>query len=292
MSATTDKTPPKFNALKHGLRSAAILLPGDDLEEFSRLRRELFYTYRPRTRDEAACVEAIASHQWRIARCRRWQAAYDAQTEALLFGGPNGLAEHICEKDSHRWIHKAMDCTLQESRLERLLCRTRDKLLLLQKLRRNNLIAGAVEREPIFWPSEFPADVQPGPAQGQPSCGEEDGQVGGNKPAGPPETEGLEANRSASPALTSPSINGEIFKYPERAAHPTGREQSGVEPAGRAALPPDDGRQKVHMTVSPHLLLQLHESLLAINEHGDAGHEIAQVQQALPEAGVLHVHPA
>jgi hypothetical protein len=223
-----------LNALKHGLRSAAILLPDDDPEEFSRLRRDLFHTYRPRTVDEAACVEAIASHQWRIARCRRWQAVYDAQTEALLFGDPNGLAGHICEKDSHRWIHKAMDCTLQESRLDRLLCRTRDKLLLLQKLRRNNLIAGAVEREPIFWPTEFPADVHVGPAQGQSSCRGEDGGLGGNELAGPPEAEGLEGNGGASPALASPSVDGEICKYDERAAHPPGREQRVAEPAGGA----------------------------------------------------------
>jgi hypothetical protein len=154
VSTPSDNPSSAWNALKHGLRSAAVLLPDDDGQEFQHLRRDLFETYRPRTGDEAACVEAMAAHHWRVARCRRWQAVYDAQTDALLTGDPNRLAGHICETDSHVWIHKSMDCVLQESRLDRMLCRARDKLLLLQKLRRNNLIAGAMEPEPIFWPEE------------------------------------------------------------------------------------------------------------------------------------------
>ncbi len=145
---------PTLSALKHGLRSAASLLPGDDPQEFDELRRDLFETYRPRTRDEAACVEAMAGQHWRMARCRRWQAVFDAQTDALLMDNPRVPAGHNCARDPHRWMHKSMDCVLQESRLDRLMCRARDKLLLLQKLRRNNLIAGAVEREPDCWPED------------------------------------------------------------------------------------------------------------------------------------------
>jgi hypothetical protein len=199
LSPELDKMAPKWNALKHGLRSAAILLPDDDAQEFHQLRRDLFQTYRPRTRDEAACVEAMAAHQWRIARCRRWQAVYDAQTDALLFGDPHTPAGHICETDPHRWMHKSLDCTLQESRLDRLLCRSRDKLLLLQKLRRNNQIAGAVELEPALSPAGFlPADV-----------------------VSPPESGGLGGNGKR-PAPASCSVDGEIRKSAERIPHGSG----------------------------------------------------------------------
>jgi hypothetical protein len=205
---TEGKAQSSQNALKHGLRSAAILLPDDDAEAFDRLRRDLFHTYRPRTGDEAACVEAMASGQWRMARCRRWQAVYDAQTNALLTGDPNRLAGHICEPDSHRWIHKSMDCVLQESRLDRLMCRARDKLLLLQKERRNNLIAGAVDPEPIFWPSESPTDeaVRPPEAGG---CGGNSGAVR------QPEAGGCGGN-SEPPVPASASQDGPIGKDDER----------------------------------------------------------------------------
>ena len=208
LSPEPDKISPKRNAVKHGLRSAAILLPDDDAQEFHHLRRDLFYTYRPGTRDEAACVEAMAAHQWRIARCRRWQAVYDAQTDALLFGDPNKPAGHICETDTHRWIHKSMDCVLQESRLDRLLCRARDKLLLLQKLRRNNQIAGAVEREPIDWPSESCLDEAVRPPEA--------GGVGGN---------------GERPAPATASSRGEIREYGERAPHPPGDSKCPPVPA-------------------------------------------------------------
>jgi hypothetical protein len=58
--ASTMKVPggPQWNALKHGFRSAAVLLPRDDVAEFQALRRELFHDYQPSTRDEADCVEA------------------------------------------------------------------------------------------------------------------------------------------------------------------------------------------------------------------------------------------
>ena len=241
----TDKRLSSGNALKHGLRSAAILLPDDDPAEFSRLRQDLFHTYRPRTVDEAACVEAMASQQWRIARCRRWQAVYDALHDALLTGDPNGLAGHICETDPHRWMHKAMDCTLQESRLDRLLCRTRDKLLLLQKLRRNNLIAGAVEREPICWPAASPADLEVSPPQ--------DRGWEGNPPARPRAADGFGGSDAGPTAPASPSSDGEMGKSGERNARPLPGAPRLSEAASEAggAIPPRSAGGSAHGSRRP-----------------------------------------
>ena len=145
-----DKKPTMFNALKHGLRSEAVLLPNDDAAQFHALRRDLFHLFRPANPAEARCVESMANLEWRIARCRRQQTVYDAHVDGLLF--PDGApAFHICERDEHDWSHKADDCTRQEVRLTRLLGKAQEALLLLQKLRRDRLIAGAVQAEPICW---------------------------------------------------------------------------------------------------------------------------------------------
>jgi hypothetical protein len=149
-------------------------LPGDDAAEFRRLRHGLFQTYQPRTTDEAQCVDAMAGLQWRMARCRRWQAVYDAKLDALLCGDPDATAgEHRgaaalqhCEADPHRWMHRSMDCVLQESRLERLMTRAREKLLTLQHQRRQNLIAGAVEAVVDYRDLEREADVRSGDGAG------------------------------------------------------------------------------------------------------------------------------
>jgi hypothetical protein len=239
------------------LRSAAILLPDDDGPEFQRLQRDLFQTYRPRTRDEAECVESMAAHQWRMARCRRWQAAFDAQTEALHTGMPNALPGHICEQDPHRWMHKSMDCVLQESRLDRLQCRARDKLLLLQKLRRNNLIAGARE-DGANWPVSMAA--APGqwdeghafrpthpeavlemdgcvpvrapvfPPAGFPPAGPADAAApnGGTQPRWP-------AAEDRAPAHATPSSIDAIEEKNERALHPPA--PGAAAPGGARAKP-------------------------------------------------------
>ena len=138
---------PHLNALKHGLRSAAVLLPGDDVAAFLALRRELLHTYQPRTRDEADCVEGMAGYKWRIARCQRRQAVYEANLDAVLSGSPAG---HICEPDPHRWQHRSMDCVLEEQRLHKLMCKDRSTLLELQRMRRNRQIDGAITVETSY----------------------------------------------------------------------------------------------------------------------------------------------
>ncbi len=154
---------PALNALKHGLRSAAILLPGDDAAEFGELRRGLFAMYRPLTPAEERCVERIAACEWRMARWQRWETGLNAKLDALLNEGPDGPAAQHHNPDTHHWQHRSVDCTLQEGRLERSMLRTEKRLLELQSLRRNRLIAGVrtdgtPARSPA--PSEAPTGGQ------------------------------------------------------------------------------------------------------------------------------------
>ncbi|HEX7927425.1 MAG TPA: hypothetical protein VF678_07530, partial [bacterium] len=99
---------PKMNALKHGLRSASVLLPGDDIADFLRRRRELFEEFNPCTRSEADCVEQLVGYKWRIERCQVLEAKFRAALNQVA--GVQPEADHICEPDPHRWQHRAMDC--------------------------------------------------------------------------------------------------------------------------------------------------------------------------------------
>lgn len=202
---------PHLNALKHGLYAGAILLPDEDAAAFYRQRYELYRDYQPRTRDEAQCVETMARCAWRIQRCQRLQALHDAKAADLAQG--RAAAGRHCEDDPHRWQHKSRDYGLEESRLDRQLARNRNQLLLLQKLRRNNLIAGALETvtgwhqfEREGRPPEFFADG------GAP--------VSGVTPPGR-ENNGATPRPGETPAADSlpatPSFNGRIRKFEERA---------------------------------------------------------------------------
>ncbi len=132
---------PHLNALKHGLRSGFVLLPGDDVAGFRALRHRLFHLYQPRTVEEAQCVETILASHWRIARCRLEQSAFKRHLGAVLSGDPDATG-YVCDPDPHRLHHRSMDCVLEEARLEKFKSRAQATLALLQKQRTQNLPDG------------------------------------------------------------------------------------------------------------------------------------------------------
>jgi len=147
------------------MRSDALLLPGENAAEFQEVRLDLFRRYHPCTLEEARCVEDMALHEWRKARCRRWEAFLDKRLEALHGGHPDAPPQ--CESDPHRWMHHSMDCELKEGRLDRQLIRAQARLLTLQKQRRKNLIAGAIDGVADWQELERRGTPQPGlPAPG------------------------------------------------------------------------------------------------------------------------------
>jgi hypothetical protein len=214
---------PHLNALKHGLRSAAILLPGDDAAAFHALRRELFHTYQPCTRDEADCVEGMAGYKWRIARCHRMQASYDAARLTLLAGAP---AEHICEPDPHRWQHRSMDCVLEEMRLHRLMSKDRATLFQLQSMRRNRLIDGALGA----------------PASYLTFLGDDEEPAASAEPDAPPAPTTAPLREAPAAPHATPSSDGSIGNFRKRPALPAtgmlrGRSGNGSGAACDAELP-------------------------------------------------------
>jgi hypothetical protein len=117
-----------------------VLLPGDDVAAFRTLRRRLFRDYKPRTMEEALCVETIAASHWRIARCRLELGAFKRQLGAVLSGDPDTIGT-LCRPDPHRVHHRGADCVLEEGRLERFKNKARATLILLQKQRAQNFTA-------------------------------------------------------------------------------------------------------------------------------------------------------
>jgi hypothetical protein len=206
-----------LNALKHGLRSSAVLLPGEDAAEFARLRHDQFSTYHPRTRDEANCVEIMTKCYWRMARCERWRAVYQAKHDTLLYGDLDGTVGQHCETDTHRWQHKALDCELEEGRLDYRMVRARRELLLLQQQRRQNLIPGAVDTT-ADW-REFERAGEQAEAASLAAASNADAPASAAAPQPEPEA-GATATRNGTPQGTSASSGNGIGKKFKRAGRP------------------------------------------------------------------------
>jgi hypothetical protein len=63
------------NSIRHGLTAKQIVIPGEDPAEFEELRSSLQAEMKPATAEEAALVEQIAQHTWRLQRARRLETA-------------------------------------------------------------------------------------------------------------------------------------------------------------------------------------------------------------------------
>ena len=62
------------NSLKHGLYSAATILPGEDGEEFNSIRREIQALYPPRNSSDRSMVDEMAVARWKLRRAERVEA--------------------------------------------------------------------------------------------------------------------------------------------------------------------------------------------------------------------------
>ena len=78
-----DKAASSGNALTHGLTARTVLLPGEDPEEYRRLRGSMIAELRPEGALEFELVEQIVSVLWRMRRVPVAEAAVMASLEAL-----------------------------------------------------------------------------------------------------------------------------------------------------------------------------------------------------------------
>jgi hypothetical protein len=95
---TKRKAAPPLNALRHGLRSRSVLLPGDDPQEFEQLCADLQAFHQPRNRAEQLLVEKMALAEWELARLERLrtellvQSGDDRAGQVVLF---DRISQHI-----------------------------------------------------------------------------------------------------------------------------------------------------------------------------------------------------
>ncbi len=85
-----------LNALRHGLTSEHIVLPGDDAEEFRQMRGALFASLRPEGVLENQLVERIATATWRLLRIPVFEAAlfdWGAHILAATHDAPDELSD-------------------------------------------------------------------------------------------------------------------------------------------------------------------------------------------------------
>ena len=236
VSSTTPVNGQRWNALKHGCYSEAILLPGDDAADFHQRRLALFLDYRPQTEDEAECVEVMAECRWLRRRYLPVQQRYDRQ----WLEPESDESGRVCEPVGHQRVHTSMDVVKHRQRLDRGWHKARAQLFLLQKQRRLGLVEGAVRLPPhcymdaaglVFGPvpprvaaplpvpfageavsaHETPPEAVPVPARGSEDGGignrEEQKESGGGNPAGEGTGErgALQAGADAGPTGPAPA---------------------------------------------------------------------------------------
>jgi len=121
------------NALRHGLASSAILIPGEDPEQFAALQDGLIAQYKPRDLTEELLIIDMAKHHWLKDRALRLQG------EALALAKPGELPATFAvllryQTANDRAFHKALTA-LQTLRKQRHV-KEMEELQFLSKLRK------------------------------------------------------------------------------------------------------------------------------------------------------------
>jgi hypothetical protein len=118
MSPKPTKRPASQNALKHGLASSTIVIPGENPEELRALELALFDQYKPANPTESLLVADLVKHHWLKDRALRLQG------EALATAAPGELPATFpvllrYQTTNDRAFHKALD-TLQVLQFDRI----------------------------------------------------------------------------------------------------------------------------------------------------------------------------
>jgi hypothetical protein len=129
------------NSYKHGLTSSKIVLPGEDPAEYDSFRAGILQQYQPANATEQILAEELAAAGWRLNRAR----AVEAEVLKKLMGDAAdsavGLANVFIEKPKE---FERLQRYLTS--IERAYYRALDKLTRLQKERRAEEAAAAIEQ--------------------------------------------------------------------------------------------------------------------------------------------------
>ena len=76
---TTGKQNSSRNAIRHGLTSVQIVIPGEDPSAYEELLRGMHQSYTPASEAERVLVDQIAANAWRLMRAQRVETAFLAK---------------------------------------------------------------------------------------------------------------------------------------------------------------------------------------------------------------------
>ena len=103
-----------LNALRHGLTSKMVLLPGDDLAAYETFKRSFFGDLKPKGELEEQLAFTLVNTQWRLNRCRAFE-------ESILATGTNtpGDRQAVARLVTDQ-VESLAKLSLYESRLNRI----------------------------------------------------------------------------------------------------------------------------------------------------------------------------
>jgi hypothetical protein len=167
------------NATRHGLAGRVVVLPAEDLDEYSRFAKGVIASLTPETDEEIACAQTIADGYWRLKRVRTFedtlialghyegQGDFDAEHEQIhaVFTGAKTFRDQLksfgtislYETRIHRNIDRAKKTILesQARRAELRKAQMPDVLRLRDFNKMNNLPYDPAEDEFVYSSSEI-----------------------------------------------------------------------------------------------------------------------------------------
>src|SRR5687768_3829879 len=144
------------NSFRHGLTSSKIVLPGEDPAEYDAFRADILEQYQPANATEQILAEELCAAGWRLNRSRAVETEVFKKLMGDAADSAVGLAKVFVEKP------KEFERLLRYlTSIERAYFRVLDKLTKLQKERRAEEQASALERT---WLASL-AESEPEPAE-------------------------------------------------------------------------------------------------------------------------------
>jgi hypothetical protein len=129
------------NALRHGLTSTRVVLPGEDAAAFDALRDGLLHDYAPANDFERLLVEELAAASWRLQRARAVETAFLAKLGEGADNPERAIAAALLEKP------KELDRLIRYiNTYDRAFYRAHDKLQKVQRERKQEEHSRALEQ--------------------------------------------------------------------------------------------------------------------------------------------------
>src|SRR6476619_1718939 len=110
----TGKQTSSRNAIRHGLTSTQIVLPGEDQSAYEELLRGMHQSYATANEAERVLVDQIAANAWRLMRAQRVETAFFAKLAEGAEDPAEAIALAFIEKPKevarmHRYVAAAQN---------------------------------------------------------------------------------------------------------------------------------------------------------------------------------------